>query len=722
MRFSSGCRRPVLCAVVFVLLITAMGLQLAFSARRESQTFDEANHIFSGYRSWTHADFGLNPEHPPLIKLWAALPLLRLPLHVPAVQNRRFKVEAFAGGSDLLYKNDADRVLFRARMAVATLTLILAFLVFAAAREMFGAGAAFVALSLFVFDPNILAHGALVTTDMGVTCFLFAAVFAFYRYVRHPSWIKLAAVGLTAGASLAAKHSGLLVFPILLLLAATEIIRRSQDAKSASHSGPANGSRPQSAGSTPEADPATRKSAEGQGDTLVAADASGSAGGASRLRRVLLMGGALCLIALFAFTALWSTYAFRYAARPSALKMNPAFQQFAAGLQRSHEVAGLAALARFHVLPEGYLYGLIDVRRNADLTPSYCFGTLYPHGRWFYFPAVVLIKSTLGFLAMLVVMAPIGFAIQRRSGAVLPWREICFVLIPPLVLFSAGVLSGMNRGVRHILPIYPFLFVAAAAGAWALARRSRMWTCLVAALLLLHLGSSLHRFPSYIPYANEAWGGPANAYKYLTDSNVDWGQQLKSTQRFLQDRDINDCWFAYYAGEVADAKYYGIPCRPLPTMGIFLTGAQPEPVPARITGTVLVSSSLLSGFEFEGGESNPYRQFQRVRPVATIEHGIFVYEGTFDTSGVAALNHAARSWQLGSENRRQEALAEAQAAVALEPRIVMMRACLGDALHDLEKRDEARKEYQHALDLALAVEPEFHEGWLPYLRGRLAEK
>jgi len=85
-------------------------------------------------------------------------------------------------GKDFLFKNDADNILFRARMAAALLTLLLAVLVFLAAQEMFGTGAAFIALLLLVFDPNLLAHGAVVATNIGLSCFMFASIYAFYRY------------------------------------------------------------------------------------------------------------------------------------------------------------------------------------------------------------------------------------------------------------------------------------------------------------------------------------------------------------------------------------------------------------------------------------------------------------------------------------------------------------------------------------------------------------
>jgi predicted membrane-bound dolichyl-phosphate-mannose-protein mannosyltransferase len=152
-----------------VCLLFLLSLQLALSARRESQTWDEACHIFAGYRYWTHADFGDNPEHPPLVKLLATLPLRRLPLKVPEHPGVFSKEEDFLTATQFVYSNDAETILFRSRMTAAMLTLLLGALVFAVAREMFGNVAAFVALTLLVFEPNILAHGAVVTTDVGMS-------------------------------------------------------------------------------------------------------------------------------------------------------------------------------------------------------------------------------------------------------------------------------------------------------------------------------------------------------------------------------------------------------------------------------------------------------------------------------------------------------------------------------------------------------------------------
>jgi dolichyl-phosphate-mannose--protein O-mannosyl transferase len=211
-------------ALLLLLFLT----ELTLPVRQQSLSWDEGDHIFAGYMSWKKADFGINPEHPPLVKALATIPLLLMNLKIPPPKGlASFKDEAYFDGRDFIFGNggeaEADRIILRARMTAAILSLLLGSLVFLAAREMFGGGAGLFALALFVFEPNIIAHGAYVTTDMGVSCFMFFSIYALYRYVKAPSWGRLAVVALATGFALASKHSGVLLLPMGAALILTEI-------------------------------------------------------------------------------------------------------------------------------------------------------------------------------------------------------------------------------------------------------------------------------------------------------------------------------------------------------------------------------------------------------------------------------------------------------------------------------------------------------------------
>ena len=647
---------------VLLLVIT---LQLFFSVRRESQTWDEANHIFTGYRTWTDGDFGLNPEHPPLVKLLATTPLLWSQLKNPPLEERFFKEDAFLRGKEFLYQNDPDKILARTRSAAAILTLLTALILFLGTREMFGTAAAFIALTLLAFDPNLLAHGALVTTDVGLACFMFLSVFMFYRFVKTPSALRLAGAGLATGLALAVKHTGLLVIPILFLLAVCEIIfcwfgpHRRQWARPA-----------------------------------------------------MKLLGSVVLIGLIGWLVLWSFYGFRYQARPNNLQMNPPLAAYVQGL-KPREAWPVSMMARLRLFPESYLYGLADVRLTAQYYTSYLLGKVYAHGIWYYFPVTFLIKSTVAVLVLLVLTLAVIFV--RRLNH---WREILFLIIPVIFYFIVALTVGMNIGVRHILNVYVFLYVLIGGATSALIRQNRKWAYAVGALLVMHAASSLMAFPHYMAYSNELWGGPSQTYRYLTDSNSDWAQQLKSVKKYLDQRGVRDCWFLYFAEGVAEPTYYGIPCKPLPTVSTLWLNDQID-VPVSVNGPVLISAGNLSGFEFGPGALDPYGQFKSLTPTAVIDHSVFVFDGKFELPLVAAISRVQKAQNLAQAKQLDQALQEAQAAIALAPNAIQTHLALADILVQMGQPQPARASYEKALQLATTIEPEFQIRSVPDIELRL---
>ena len=654
-KLSDRARHRLFTATAFSLLVI-LALELTLTIRRETQTWDEACHIFAGYRYWTRGDFAMNPEHPPLVKLVATAPLLPLHLQGPERKDLFSKTEDFLSATQFVYSNNAEQILFRTRMAVSLFCILLAILVLATAREMFGKTAALIALTLFVFEPNILAHGWEVTTDTGFSCFLLATVYAFYRYVKQPSPRRLILVGVAAGLALATKHSAILVFPILVVLAAAELwVRRNKSPETSSLG-------------------------------------------------VAKLAGTLILSAVIAIAMLWTAYGFHLHPQ-QGVSAEARVVEYAQGLHSPIQKKLIAEAARWHLLPESYLYGLADVGYVVGFSHSYIFGRVYPHGVWFYFPAAFLIKSTLSLLLLLLL---VPFAIAFRGARYR--RELAFLIVPAAFYFLVAVVSTLNIGIRHILPVYPFLIILAGWGAAELIRAKRKLAYAVAFVLAVGIFSSLRVFPVYLAYANELWGGPANTYKYLSDSNADWGQQLKSVKQYLDQRHVKNCWFAYFGDVVADPKYYGIPCKPLTTIASTWLQESMD-VPASIDGPVLISAGVLSGYEFGPDELNPYDQFTRLRPSAVIEHGVFVFDGHFDIPLASALNHLTRSQLQQEAGHLDQALTEAQTAVQLAPNSMQTQARLAFLLIQSGRQEEGRQALQRALTISETVKPELQSSW-----------
>lgn len=635
------------------LLLAVMAAELALSARQQSQTFDEAVHIYAGYRYWKNSDFGVNPEHPPLVKLLAAIPLLRLPLRTPAsLPDADFKMVEYAAGRAFLYSNDAEKILWRARMAAATLTICLGIAVFLVAYAVWGTGPAFLSLALLAFEPNFLAHGALVTTDLGVTLGIFLGVAGFYFYLKKPSAMSLVVAGIAAGVCLGVKHSGILLFPMLLLLALTEL--------------------------PPLRDPVTRR---------LAPDLAKRAG---------RLTASLAVISVIAIGLLWSFYGFRFAARPAGLRVNPPLPEFARYMGHTSSAIVLR-IARWHLLPESYIYGLVDIFSAATI-PTVIFGKFYSSAQWFYFPAVFLVKATLAFL-MLCVLAPFGAAFGDRQRR----REMLFLIVPPVFYLAVAMSSRINYGVRHLLPVFPFLIIFVSLAAWNLARRHRAAAAVVVLLLICHAASSLRAFPNYIPYANELWGGPAKTHEILADSNVDWGQGLVAMKRYIDRNQIKDCWFGYFGSLIVDVSYYGIPCKPLPTAFSDLMQLPTPLVPPQVDAPVFLSATEVTRTFWKADWINPYVAFQRMPPSALIADSILVFNGKVDMSQVSALTHETLAMRLLRENKFDQALAEAEAAVQAAPNRPIAHVTRSTILSAMGRNDEAIREMRQANSMASSI-------------------
>jgi tetratricopeptide (TPR) repeat protein len=278
-----------------------------------------------------------------------------------------------------------------------------------------------------------------------------------------------------------------------------------------------------------------------------------------------------------------------------------------------------------------------------------------------------------------------------------------FLVIPPALYLVVAMSSGIHYGVRHLLPIYPFLIVAVSFAAWNLGRRHRALAALVAVLLVFHAASSLRAFPNYIPYANELWGGPAKVHEILADSNVDWGQGLVALKQYIDERHIQNCWFAYFGQLIVDVSYYGIPCKALPTAFADLIQMPMPILPPQVDGPVFISATEMSRTYWRADWINPYLPFQEKTPSSLIADSILVYDGKVDLSEASALTHENLASELLSERKFDQALSEAEAAVAVAPNRPIAHVTRGRIFLAMGRSAEANDELRKADQIANAI-------------------
>jgi len=379
---------PILCAVM-------LG-QLVFSSRHVSQISDEATHLYSGYRFLMCGDLTVSPEHPPLAKIVAAAPLVPMNVTVNCAPFMGGNVQQAVASENWLYSQNWRSALARARLAVSVFAAGLCLLVWTAARRMFDLPTAVTATVLLVFEPNVLAFGTLVMTDVPVTCMLLFAVVGFYLWVTNRTVPFVLLTALATGLTLLAKHSGLAVVPILCVLAVADALIHYTGLRSTSQ---------------------------------------------AVLRNLL----AVALILAIAIGIIWGGYGMRFAAYPGRMQFQAAPPEAA-----SNGARVLLALKKYHVLPEAYLEGFARALSIASESgPAFVAGKIYPQAPWFSTPFNLFIRNTSASLVM-ILASTFGLVIAFRQRR----REVLFLLVPAGVFLAVCLHSSMNVGVRYLLPMF----------------------------------------------------------------------------------------------------------------------------------------------------------------------------------------------------------------------------------------------------------------------------
>jgi len=480
------------------LLLTLMAVMAGGAALRESVTIDEVSHIGAGVSYLQKLDLRMNPEHPPLAKLLAAVPLVLRGVradygHVSWTISDKF-LPAFLGqwvfGEWLLEKwNDPNSVLPWARLPMLLLTLALGWAVYLYARHLGGVWGGLLCLTAYVSTPAFLAFGPLVHTDLAVTLFSLLALWRFSELWQQQSRGNAVLFGLSLAAALLSKFTGGILFAAFGAVALSLRWRRVPG--------------------QPESKPELRQW--------------------RRLRwRTTLKG------VLFAALVVYAVYfVFSWHQPTSAL---------------AHIGTGPAArlLRRLVLPPLLYLAGALWVVFTSG-RGTFLLGHPYSHAVWFYFPVVFALKSCLGFLALLLFAgaAAIRKRVPKASTPVIPaefavhWRVLWVSL---LVFTVVCLLSPLNISIRHFsVPLILLILLLAPLPRMLgeLQRRSMRLAGVVAAaaLAMSCVFTAVHAYPYYLPYINAlSLGRPT--FALLNDSNVDWNQALPEVRRFADQQHL----------------------------------------------------------------------------------------------------------------------------------------------------------------------------------------
>lgn len=510
-------RLSVFAAAIVIALMLLISFQAISSMSQESPTFDEVILLPAGYSYWKTGDYRLDFDSPPLIKLIASVPLLfmNLPLGTRGFDSWE-QANELIFGHGFLYHQNADRIVFWGRIPIILLSLMLAFFVFKWARELYGLWAGIFALFLYSFEPNILAHSRLVTTDLGVSAFSTIAIYFFYRFHKQPNAKNLVLSGLTFGLALASKFSAVVLIPIYVVLSLFRVLSGREGSSSLQF----------------------------------------LLGGNTLGRKLLGEIASFALISVIGLSVIFLTY---------GAKVSPIYSLSAHGGKHPEVLekmwpgeswmkgASYFLLEKVPVPAGGWFRGLFSqIRHAGGGARGFLAGQYSQTGWWYYYLVAFFLKTPVPLLTMIFLAILLyGKTEQNR------WMDELYLLVPILVAFGVSFFNQLAIGLRYVLPTYPLLFIFVSRLATVKISRKTLGAAVLAVLSLWFLYSSLSIYPHYLAYFNEFAGGPENGYRYLVDSNLDWGQDLKNLKIYMEGKKIGRIKLAYFG--TANPDYYGIP-------------------------------------------------------------------------------------------------------------------------------------------------------------------
>jgi hypothetical protein len=634
-------------SLVVLLLAGGAVVRSAIATRLDGFTIDEPYHIAAGVSYVRHADFRINPEHPPLVKLWVGSFISVTGFHLSDIRPFVDKADERNFAEEGVYfNNDFNSVQRRARLAMWMLNaLLLAALTFALRRAI-GSGVALGTLVFLAIDPTVAAHLPVVMTDLPVALLSATAVVLSIRAFQNWTWSDLLPCSVALGLALATKHSAPIFFIFVLLsgLLLALVLPVSGT----------GGSRP------------------------------------FRLAKLLAVAGGALLI-------LWGSYFFRFS--ESTTHQEVFNRRLADKISDVHSPvyrSVLKAMASTYVVPRAYIWGFADTVRaglEGRADPITAFGRPYlGTAPKYFFPGMIALKLPIG-LSLLVLTGLFLFFARRLA----PGRYLGLAIVGTAsLLFLVALASGSTyAGIRHALPVVVLLAIfGGVAVQKAFSSSSKALKAIVTVALIAAAASAL---PVMRPweYFNEVIGGTSNGHRYFSDEGVDLWQRGKELA-------------AYYHGVLeplgeVPLLVYGInepeeKARHLDWLGRNKGRDESLLSSPVFSGTILINARFV-------GEK-PFWDTPDLRQAApTAQFGnLLVFRGAFNCGGMLAQNlyFEAISKLYAEKPDLEEGERLLRQSVGLDPKEFFADIQLGNVCLKRGSRENALQAYSDALQHAPA--------------------
>lgn len=562
-------------AVSFLLLVFL--LQSVYALLTNNLVIDEPAYITVGYYFAKYADTHMVVLHPPLTFLLAGTPLLFTKISMPYDYEKCTDVGFYQCSQDFFFEsgNDAEKIGLLARIPFLALSVMLGLLLFIFTEKIYGIKPAFAALALYSFSPTILAYNTIIFTDFLVAFFIFSTMYLLWRLLKNYSKKLLFLTGISFGLAMASKFTAIFLVPIFIAIFAAHSFSKKD-------------------------------------------------------RKIFLKK---CLkqflwIAAIGFIVLYSSYFFNSGTIAGSIP-----KRYADSMQSAIDGFGKDSIKYkisdylvndFKMPMPQYIAGFAGQYEveSSKRKQGYLNSEIYYGGKWYYFPEVMLIKNPIPLLVLLAAGIYISIMQFRKNTL-----DELFILLP--ILFFAGpfILANFNLGLRHVLPIFPFIFMLSSRVVNTKLYNSKFWLKLfVLALFAWYIMSPLLIMPHYAAYFNEFVGGSKNGHKYLVSSNLDMGQDLKGLRDYMKENNIKKIKLAYHGA--FDPSYYNISYDPLPMESyipwVMYFGLEDYKEDcSKKYGIIAVSVSNLHGYNLLN--ESCFKWLDEYKPIKSIGHTIFVY-------------------------------------------------------------------------------------------------
>ncbi len=573
------------------LLLAGLAAIQTWSALNESATMDEPTHLAAGVSYWQTGDFRLNPEHPSLVKFLSAIPPLMAGAQSPITDPSWQTADDYRFGSIFLYLNSLkpETLLFLGRLPIILLSIAFGLCLFIWTKRRYGGLAGLAVTAAYVFDPSVQAHGHLVTTDLAAAFAFFGVIVVLDWYLKTPTIKRGWMLAIVFAVAQLIKFSLVvlwLIVPLVFLLRWWYDRRVPPPLRPSEQLGASRG-----------AAPAPPKLVREQSKLTILW---------SWKKLFGLIGQMFITLFVMAFIVYGGelkkpmadpNIATLYQKR-AEIEAAPDFNKLSALNQSIIKLTDPQTesgqriqtwLNRIRIPAYSYLSGLAAViGHNHTGHGAYLLGENSSSGWWYYFPVAWLVKTPLGIL-MLILIGAVWWLRDFiiRNGWKLNSFDPILLTVPVLIYLFFALISNLNLGIRHLLPIAPFGFGLAA---FALVKvwqgRSIILHWAAGGLFAFGLLAPLRNLPHPITYYSELIGGTRNGHQFVMDSNLDWGQSVAEASRYIKKNSIQLSGATLFYPD--DLGYYGLPRQTVPTdADVGRNGIQP--------GNYLISVQLIKG-------------------------------------------------------------------------------------------------------------------------------